>query len=96
MYNYYTYIILQKEIVCTNGKFRYLENVVQNRGRYQLLEKMMNTDKEVGGWFGESKLLVSHNGGPCTWPICGYVFDEQVRIANTLCKKLNDGESVDI
>ena len=95
MYNYYTYISSQKEIVCTNGKFKYLENVVQNRGKYQLLEKIMNTDKEVGG--GLMKVnFVSHNGGPCTWPICGYVFDEQVRIANTLCKKLNDGESVDI
>ena len=61
---------------------------------------VIREDNEHGqrswGWFDESKLLVSHNGGPCTWPICGYVFDEQVRIANTLCKKLNDGESVDI
>jgi hypothetical protein len=25
------------------------------------------------GWFDEKKFLVSHNGGPCRWPVCGYV-----------------------
>lgn len=47
------------------------------------------------GWFDDHKLLVSHNGGPCHWPICGFVWDEQVRIANELCRRLNAGESID-
>ena len=46
------------------------------------------------GWFGEGKLLVSHNGGPCDWPICGFVWDQQLAIANELCQRLNAGEDV--
>lgn len=48
--------------------------------------------KQSWGWFDERKLLVSHNGGPCHWPLCGFVWDEQVRIANELCRRLNAGE----
>lgn len=47
------------------------------------------------GWFDSSKFLVSHNGGPCSWGICGFVFDAQVRIAIELCRRLNAGESID-
>lgn len=46
------------------------------------------------GWFGEDKLLVSHNGGPCNWPICGFVWDQQIAIAAELCRRLNAGEDV--
>lgn len=46
------------------------------------------------GWFDETKMLVSHNGGPCHWPICGFVWDEQVRIAGELCDHLNNGKEV--
>ena len=42
------------------------------------------------GWFNERKLLVSHNGGPCSWPIVEFVWDEQIKIANALCNKLNN------
>jgi hypothetical protein len=44
------------------------------------------------GWFDNTKLLVSHNGGPCSWPIVEFVWDEQIRIAHELCAKLNSGE----
>lgn len=44
------------------------------------------------GWFDDTKLLVSHNGGPCSWPIVEFVWDEQARIAHELCDKLNSGE----
>lgn len=60
---------------------------------------VVHADNEHGrrswGWFDEKKLLVSHNGGPCQWPICGFVFDEQIRIAKELCRRLNAGESID-
>ncbi len=46
------------------------------------------------GWFGEDKLLVSNNGGPCQWPICGFVWDQQMATANELCRRLNAGEDV--
>ena len=47
------------------------------------------------GWFGEDKLLVSHNGGPCRWPICGLAFDAQIIIANEMCRRLNNNKSIE-
>jgi hypothetical protein len=45
-------------------------------------------------WFGDGKHLVSHNGGPCDWPICGFVWDKQIEVARELCARLNAGESI--
>lgn len=57
---------------------------------------VVREDNEHGikswGWIDNRKLLVSHNGGPCDWPIIEFVWDEQIRIANELCDKLNSGE----
>ena len=47
------------------------------------------------GWFDERKLLISHNGGPCRWPVKGFVFDQQVALAEEVARRLNNGESVD-
>lgn len=44
------------------------------------------------GWFDENKLLISHNGGPCHWPIEQFVWDKQIEIANEFCKIMNDKE----
>ena len=44
---------------------------------------------ESYGWFDDDKLLVSHSGGPCRWPICDFVWGKQIEIANELCEKLN-------
>lgn len=41
------------------------------------------------GWFGEDKLLVSHNGGPSHTPLCEFVWDRQMQIAYDLCAELN-------
>ncbi len=46
------------------------------------------------GWFDNRKLLVSHNGGPCSWPLCGFVWDQQIAIAEEPCRRLNDGLSI--
>ena len=60
---------------------------------------VIREDNEHGqkswGWIDDRKLLVSHNGCPCRWPICGYVWDQQVAIAEELCRRLNAGEPVD-
>ena len=50
--------------------------------------------KSSYGWFGDNKLLVSHNGGPCGWTICGFVWDKQIEIANELCQRLNSNQSI--
>lgn len=43
------------------------------------------------GWFDDKKILISHNGGPCRWPIPKYVFDANIMIANEICNALNSG-----
>jgi len=57
---------------------------------------VIRIDNEHGqrswGWFNSTKLLVSHNGGPCSWPIIDFVWDQQIRIAEELCAKLNSDE----
>jgi len=57
---------------------------------------VVRRDNQLGqdswGWIGDNKLLVSHNGGPCHWPIIPFVWDRQMEIAHELCAKLNSGE----
>ena len=47
------------------------------------------------GCIDDCKLLVGHSGGPCHWPVCGFVWDHQIATAEELCQRLNDGESVE-
>lgn len=60
---------------------------------------VVREDNEHGqtswGWFGAGKLLISHNGGPCSWPVVGYVFDQQIKIAEEVVRRLNSGQSLD-
>ncbi len=44
------------------------------------------------GWFDENKLLVSHNGGPCDWPLAPGLGDIMVRVAEDLAAKMNGSE----
>lgn len=57
---------------------------------------VVREDNEHGktswGGFNDRKHLVSHNGGPCHWAICDFVWDEQMRIAEELCRRLNNNE----
>ena len=41
------------------------------------------------GWFGPDKLLISHNGGPCDWPVTQQVWDKLIRIAHETANELN-------
>ena len=43
------------------------------------------------GWFDDRKLLVSHNGGPCSWPLAPGLGPVMVEIAHKLCDHLNNG-----
>lgn len=51
--------------------------------------------KRSWGGFDDKKLLISHNGGPCNWPLKGFVFDQQVALAHEVAHRLNSGESLD-
>lgn len=41
------------------------------------------------GWFDENKLLISHNGGPCHWPLEKIVWDKLVKVAEEVAEILN-------
>lgn len=63
---------------------------------------VVHIDNDLGqnslGWFdNDEKYLISSNDGEhelCYRPVCRFVFDECVKIANKLCRKLNKGECV--
>jgi len=48
------------------------------------------------GWFGPSKLLISHNGGSCHWPVTKEVWDALVMVAHSEAARRNNEESRDI
>jgi hypothetical protein len=54
---------------------------------------VVRSDNEHGqrswGWFDETKLLISHNGGPCHWGLAPGVGDMMIKIAEDYAKKLN-------
>jgi hypothetical protein len=41
------------------------------------------------GWFNHNKLLITHNGGPCHWPLTKLVWDKQVKLAQEVADHLN-------
>jgi hypothetical protein len=46
------------------------------------------------GWFEDDrKRLISHNGGPCRWPVSEFVWDRLVLIANEYAHRLNYEET---
>lgn len=46
------------------------------------------------GWFSEHKLLVSHNGGPCRWPLAPGLGPIMVKLAEKLAAHLNELEII--
>lgn len=44
------------------------------------------------GWIDENKLLISHNGGWCRWPLIQPVWDRMVKVAHEVCQELNAAE----
>lgn len=51
------------------------------------------SDNESGhvswGWFGGTKLLITHNGGPCPWPLTEKVWDKMILLAHEVANELN-------
>jgi len=48
--------------------------------------------KRSYGRFGETKLLISHNGGPCSWPIKPTVRARLTEVAQAVADELNRQE----
>jgi len=54
---------------------------------------VVRSDNEHGqkswGWFDERKLLISHNGGPCHWPLAPGLGKQMIQIAERYADDLN-------
>lgn len=48
--------------------------------------------KKSYGWFDENKLLISHNGGPCHWPLTKKVLGKLLIVALNTAEELNAEE----
>ena len=79
---------MKKWIVHTKG--------IANNDTFEI--SVLRQDNEHGiasyGWFDENKLLISHNGGPCHWPIIPLVWDKLIRIAIEVADELNATEPI--
>jgi hypothetical protein len=47
------------------------------------------------GWFDDRKIMISSSVPHSDWTIPGYVFDQQVKIAGEIARRLNAGEGID-
>lgn len=41
------------------------------------------------GWFDDTKLLISHNGGPCHWPVTERVWAKLIQVAEEVAEEMN-------
>lgn len=68
-----------------------------NSGSFEI--SVVRTDNEHGkrswGWFDENKLLISHNGGPCSWPLAPGLGPLMVTVAERYAMLLNAGVKLD-
>lgn len=44
------------------------------------------------GWFDSHKLLITHNGGSCQWPLTEKVWTKMLRLAHEVADELNAEE----
>lgn len=49
----------------------------------------INSAQRYFGWFDENKLLITHNGGPCHWPLKPFVWDKMLKLAQEVADNLN-------
>ena len=45
--------------------------------------------RESFGWFDRNKVLVSHNGGPCHWPLAPGLAPKMIELAKQHASELN-------
>lgn len=50
----------------------------------------IDSAQEQYGWFDRNKLLISHNGGPCSWPLTPLVWRKMVKLAEEVAYELNN------
>lgn len=52
--------------------------------------------KKSFGLIGEDKLLITHDAGPCHWPLTQIVWDKSVKLAHEVAGELNDSEGINV
>ncbi len=81
-----------------NKVAKWVVNIKGKAGSASFEISVVRDDNEHGkssyGWFGEDKLLISHNGGPCRWPLIPLVWDKMVKLAHEVADELNTDELV--
>jgi hypothetical protein len=45
------------------------------------------------GWFNDDKLLISHSGGPCKWPVPNRIWNKLLAVAHETAQELNSTEA---
>lgn len=74
-------------------KLQWNVNVKGAAGEESFEISVVRSDNEHGkisyGWFDERKLLISHNGGPCHWPLTQFVWDRLVAVAEETAAHMN-------
>ena len=62
-----------------------------NKSSFEI--SVIRADNEHGfrsyGWFDQNKLLICHNGGPCSWPVTSRIWEGLVKLATTVADELN-------
>lgn len=68
-------------------------NVKGNKGSNDFEISVLRKNNEHGhasyGWFDKNKLLITHNGGPCEWPLTAIVWDKMIKLAHEVADELN-------
>lgn len=79
-------------------KAKWIVNIKGGAGQRDFEISVVRSDNKHGiksyGWFDENKLLVSHNGGPCQWPLMPIVWQHVVDAAEATAKLLNQHEAL--
>jgi len=54
---------------------------------------VLRDDNEHGkrsyGWFDDNKILITHSGGPCHWPLTPMVWEKALILAQEVADELN-------
>jgi hypothetical protein len=61
-----------------------------------VLKESNEHGKSSFGWFDENKLLISHNGGPCSWPLAPGIGQLMIELAHKYADYLNNKNTLEI
>ena len=72
---------------------KWIVDVKGAAGKRSFEISVLRDDNQLGkqsyGWFDKNKLLITHNGGPCEWPLTQKVWDKQIALAKEVANELN-------